>query len=590
MDVFRQLKAYYWPHRALLFVSIGALVCVTALGLVQPYLMRVLIDDIIMAGEFELAPTLALAIVGVVIVKASMQFLHGFAGGRLGNRVAYNLRNALYRKLQYLPFQYYDTARTGDLMSRLTGDLDAIRHFVGFGFAQLLNMFLMVGFGGAMLLSIHWQLTLVTLVSMPLLAIVALRFERAVHPGFRDIRLAMSRMTTAVQENIAGVRTVKSFAREPYEIGKFTELNGSWRDKQLRVASLWGRYFPVMEVLANVCVVILLVYGGSLVIREDMTLGKLVQFFSMVWYIIGPLWGLGFHINNYTQSKASGERVLEILNQPVQVKDAEDAIELDPAAVQGRVQFRNVTFRYPDKAPAILDFNLDAKPGSVIGLLGGTGSGKSTVVQLLMRAYDVKQGEILLDGVDIRNIRLESLRSLIAAVFQETFLFSASIRDNIAYGAPECTMDDIVRAAKLAKAHDFIMELPQGYDTVVGERGLGLSGGQKQRIAIARALVRNPRILILDDATSAVDMETERKIQENLREAMAGRTTFIIAHRIASLRHADEILVLDQGRIVQRGTHDELIAVPGPYRDMYDIQYADRPDIDPVGAERRVAK
>jgi len=590
LDVFRQLKAYYWPHRALLFVSIGALVCVTALGLVQPYLMRVLIDDIIMAGEFELAPTLALAIVGVVIVKASMQFLHGFAGGRLGNRVAYNLRNALYRKLQYLPFQYYDTARTGDLMSRLTGDLDAIRHFVGFGFAQLLNMFLMVGFGGAMLLSIHWQLTLVTLVSMPLLAIVALRFERAVHPGFRDIRLAMSRMTTAVQENIAGVRTVKSFAREPYEIGKFTELNGSWRDKQLRVASLWGRYFPVMEVLANVCVVILLVYGGSLVIREDMTLGKLVQFFSMVWYIIGPLWGLGFHINNYTQSKASGERVLEILNQPVQVKDAEDAIELDPAAVQGRVQFRNVTFRYPDKAPAILDFNLDAKPGSVIGLLGGTGSGKSTVVQLLMRAYDVKQGEILLDGVDIRNIRLESLRSLIAAVFQETFLFSASIRDNIAYGAPECTMDDIVRAAKLAKAHDFIMELPQGYDTVVGERGLGLSGGQKQRIAIARALVRNPRILILDDATSAVDMETERKIQENLREAMAGRTTFIIAHRIASLRHADEILVLDQGRIVQRGTHDELIAVPGPYRDMYDIQYADRPDIDPVGAERRVAK
>ena len=590
MDVFRQLKAYYWPHRTLLFVSIGALVCVTALGLVQPYLMRVLIDDIIMTGEFGLVPAVALTIVSVVIVKASMQYLHGFTGGRLGNRVAYNLRNALYRKLQYLSFQYYDTARTGDLMSRLTGDLEAIRNFVGFGFAQILNMFLMVGFGAAMLLSIHWQLTLVTLVSMPFLVVVALKFERVIHPGFREMRLSMSRLTTAVQENIAGVRTVKSFAREPYEVGKFTRFSDAWRENQLHIAFLWGRYFPVMEVLANICVVILLVYGGSLVIREEMTLGALVQFFSMVWYIIGPLWGLGFHINNYTQSKASGERVLEILNHHVHVKDAEDAIELDPGAVKGRVQFRNVTFHYPDKAPAIRDFNLDAKPGSVIGLLGGTGSGKSTVIQLLMRAYDVKQGVILLDGIDIRRIRLESLRSQIAPVFQETFLFSASIRDNIAYGAPDCTMDDIIRAAKLARAHDFIMELPLGYDTVVGERGLGLSGGQKQRIAIARALIRDPRILILDDATSAVDMETEREIQAGLKEAMAGRTTFIIAHRIASLRHADEILVLDQGRVVQRGTHDELIAVPGPYRDTYNIQYADRPDIEPAGAERRGAK
>ena len=590
MDVFRQLKAFYWPHRTLLFVSIGALVCVTALGLVQPYLMRVLIDDIIMDGKFGLVPAVALTVVGVVVVKASMQYLHGFTGGRLGNRVAYNLRNALYRKLQYLSFQYYDTAKTGDLMSRLTGDLEAIRHFVGFGFAQFLNMFLMVGFGGAMLLSIHWQLTLVTLVSMPLLVIVALKFQRVIHPGFRQMRLAMSRLTTAVQENITGVRTVKSFAREPHEVEKFTARNDEYRENQLNIAFLWGKYFPVMEILANVCVVILLVYGGSLVIRGELTLGALVQFFSMVWYIIGPLWGLGFHINGYTQSKASGERVLEILNQHVHVKDAENAIELDPAQVRGHVQFKRVTFHYPDKAPAIRDLDIDAKPGSVIGLLGGTGSGKSTVIQLLMRAYNVQQGRILLDGVDIRNIKIESLRSLIAPVFQETFLFSASIRDNIAYGMAEYTMDDIIRAAKLAQAHDFIMELPQGYETVVGERGLGLSGGQKQRIAIARALIKNPRILILDDATSAVDMETEHEIQAALREVMAGRTTFIIAHRISSLRHADEILVLDQGRVVQRGTHDELIAVPGLYRDTYEIQYADRPETGPAGTERRAAK
>jgi ATP-binding cassette subfamily B protein len=590
VDVFRQLKAYYWPHRWLLFISIGALVCVTALGLVQPYLMRVLIDDIVMDGRFGLVPAVALTILGVVIVKASMQYLHGFTGGRLGNRVAYNLRNALYRKLQALSFQYYDTAKTGDLMSRLTGDLEAIRNFVGFGFAQFLNMFLMISFGGAMLLSIHWQLTLVTLVSMPLLVIVAMKFQRVIHPGFREMRLAMSRLTTAVQENITGVRTVKSFAREPHEVEKFTVRNDDYRENQIHIAFLWGKYFPVMEILSNVCVVILLVYGGSLVIRGELTLGALVQFFSMVWYIIGPLWGLGFHINGYTQSKASGERVLEILNQHVHVKDEENAVELDPDKVRGHVQFQNVTFGYPDKSPAIRDLTIDAKPGSVIGLLGGTGSGKSTVIQLLMRAYNVKQGRILLDGVDIRNIKIESLRSLIAPVFQETFLFSASIRDNIAYGVSEYTMDDIIRAAKLAQAHDFIMELPQGYDTVVGERGLGLSGGQKQRIAIARALIKNPRILILDDATSAVDMETEHEIQLGFREVMAGRTTFIIAHRISSLRHADEIIVLDQGKVVQRGTHDELIAAPGLYRDTYNIQYADRPEGGTAGAERRVAK
>jgi len=417
-----------------------------------------------------------------------------------------------------------------------------------------------------------------------------MKFQRVIHPGFREMRLAMSRLTTAVQENITGVRTVKSFAREPHEVEKFTVRNDDYRENQIHIAFLWGKYFPVMEILSNVCVVILLVYGGSLVIRGELTLGALVQFFSMVWYIIGPLWGLGFHINGYTQSKASGERVLEILNQHVHVKDEENAVELDPDKVRGHVQFQNVTFGYPDKAPAIRDLTIDAKPGSVIGLLGGTGSGKSTVIQLLMRAYNVKQGRILLDGVDIRNIKIESLRSLIAPVFQETFLFSASIRDNIAYGVSEYTMDDIIRAAKLAQAHDFIMELPQGYDTVVGERGLGLSGGQKQRIAIARALIKNPRILILDDATSAVDMETEHEIQLGFREVMAGRTTFIIAHRISSLRHADEIIVLDQGKVVQRGTHDELIAAPGLYRDTYNIQYADRPEGGTAGAERRVAK
>ncbi|MFF3922015.1 ABC transporter ATP-binding protein [Paenibacillus lactis] len=575
MNVLRQLQGFFWEKRSYLFLSILCLAIATALGLVYPYLLQVLIDDAIKMENFGMVPQLALTVLGVVILKACMQFLHGFFGGRLGNYLAYSLRNACYEKLQFLSFRYYDTARTGDLMSRLTGDLEAIRMFIGFGFAQLLNLVLMVTFGSIMMFTISWKLTLITLVAMPFLVVAALKFESKIHPAFQEMRLALSSLTTAVQENITGVRTVKSFAREPHEVEKFSERNERYKTNQIFASSLWARYFPMMELFANISVVILLGVGGSLVINGSMSVGQLAAFFTLIWYIIGPLWGIGFHINNYTQSKASGERVLELLNQPIDVKDRENAVDLVPSEVKGHVEFNEVTFAYGNKMAAVKDINLNAPPGSVIGLLGGTGSGKSTIIQLLMHAYNVNQGTITLDGININDIKVRSLRSQIATVFQETFLFSSSIRNNIAYGMKDVSMEDIVRAAKLAKAHDFIMEMKDGYDTIVGERGMGLSGGQKQRIAIARALLKNPKILILDDATSAVDMETEHEIQSGFQEVMKGRTTFIIAHRISSLRHADEILVLDEGRVVQRGKHEELIAVPGPYQDVYKIQYAD---------------
>ncbi|KAA8786366.1 ATP-binding cassette, subfamily B [Paenibacillus polysaccharolyticus] len=575
MDVLRQLQTYFWEKRTYLLVSILFLALATALGLVYPNLLRILIDDVIVPRNFEDVPMLALTVLGVVILKAGMQFLHGFFGGRLGNYLAYRLRNACYEKLQFLSFRYYDTAKTGDLMSRLTGDLEAIRNFIGFGFAQILNMVLMVVFGAIMMMTMSWKLTLLTLVCIPLLAFVALRFESRIHPAFQEMRLALSSLTTAVQENITGVRTVKSFAREPYEVEKFSTRNERYKTNQIHAATLWSRYFPIMEILASVSVVLLLVIGGRMVIQQTLTLGQLVAFFSLIWYIIGPMWGLGFHINNYTQSKASGERVLELLNTPVDVQETEDPVIVETDQVKGHVTFESVTFAYGNKMPAVTDINFDAPPGSVIGFLGGTGSGKSTIIQLLMRAYNVNSGSIKLDGRNIKDMGIRSLRSQIASVFQETFLFSSSIRNNISYGLKNVTMEEIIRAAKLAKAHDFIMEFPEGYDTVVGERGMGLSGGQKQRIAIARALLKNPKILVLDDATSAVDMETEHEIQSGFQEVMRGRTTFIIAHRISSLRHADEILVLDEGRVVQRGKHTELIQVPGPYQDVYNIQYAD---------------
>ncbi|MFC4809435.1 ABC transporter ATP-binding protein [Paenibacillus sp. GCM10023250] len=577
MEVFRQLKPFYWVERKSLFASIIFMMFATALGLVYPNLLRVLIDDVIVPKNFTWVPGLSLAVVGVVFIKGSMSFLSGLFGGRLGNRVAFRLRNACYEKLQTLSFQYYDTAKTGDLMSRLTADLEAVRNFIGFGFTQMLNMFLMVIFGAAMMFSIHWQLTLITLCTMPFLAFTAMRFEKKIHPAFREMRQAMSNLTTSVQENITGVRTVKSFARESFEMEKFSDRSGLYKNNQIKASGLWGRYFPVMELLGSLCVVILLVAGGRLVINHSITLGQMVAFYSMLWYIIGPMWSIGFQINNYTQSKASGERLVGLLNEYIHVKDNDHPVDLDERTAQGRVEFRNVTFNYADKSPALTNVDIDAKPGMVIGLLGATGAGKSTIIQLLMRAYNVKTGQILIDGIDIRDLSLESLRRQIAIVFQETFLFSCSIRDNIAYGIENVTMEQIVHAAKLSKAHDFIMELPDGYDTIVGERGMGLSGGQKQRIAIARALIKNPRILVLDDATSAVDMETEHEIQAGFKEVMAGRTTFVIAHRISSLRHADEIIVLEEGHVAQRGTHDQLVNVPGRYRDTYDIQYADRP-------------
>lgn len=584
MEVFRQLKPFYWVERKFIFASILCLASATALGLVYPNLLRYLIDDVIKPSNWGPVPMLSLLVVCVVSLKGFMNFLSGFFGGRLGNRVAFRMRNASYAKLQELSFPYYDTAKTGDLMSRLTADLEAIRQFIGFGFAQLLNMFLMILFGGAMMLSIDWQLTLITLAAIPFLVITALRFEKNIHPAFREMRQALSHMTTAVQENITGVRTVKSFARESHEVEKFSVRSAAYQSNQVGAATIWAKYFPIMELLANLSVVILLIAGGFRVIDEALTLGELVAFFSMIWYIIGPMWGIGFHINNYTQFKASGERVLELLNQYVHIKSVPDAVVLDKEHVRGHVRFENVTFNYADKEPALTDISFNAPPGTVIGLLGGTGSGKSTIIQLLMHAYSVKQGKITVDGIDIRNLDVHSLRSQIATVFQETFLFSASIRDNIAYANKNATQEEIERAARLAKAHDFIMELPLGYDTLVGERGMGLSGGQKQRIAIARALLCNPHILVLDDATSAVDMETEHEIQAGFKELMKGRTTFIIAHRISSLKDADEILVLDNGHIVQRGKHHALVRQKGPYQEVYNIQYADRPQHDGDGS------
>ncbi|GAE30055.1 ABC transporter ATP-binding protein [Alkalihalobacillus hemicellulosilyticus] len=578
MDTFKRLKEFYWPFKSLFAWSLLALVVVTVMTVLYPMILAFTIDEAIENGRFELIPYLALTIMGTMIIKGGAVYVHQYLGDLFGIKAVRKLRDTLYEKLQFLPFRYYDNAKTGDLMSRLTADVEAFRFFLSFGCAQLLNIILLVGFSMSVMFYYSVPLTLVSMITIPFLAISVAKFDKRVHPGFRGIRKSLARLNTKVQENVSGMNTVKALSQEDEEITRFSQSNEDYRKKHIDLAKIWGRYFPLMEFLGNISAVILLAYGGYLTIQGSLQVGQLIAFFSLVWFIIGPIMQLGFIVNMFSQSKASGERLIEVLDESVRRDDAKKPVLQRKDDFVGEVIFNNVSLTYGAKQQqALKNISFEATKGKTIGLVGATGSGKSSIIQLITRFYERSSGDILIDGRSIDDYTLKELREQIGAVLQETFLFSSTIRDNIAYGRPNATMADIIDAAKRADAHEFIAELPDGYDTVLGERGLGLSGGQKQRIAIARSIIMDPRILILDDATSAVDMQTETKIQRAFQEVMKGRTTFVIAHRISSVKHADEILVLDQGEIIERGTHEELLRnTNGQYRRIYDIQNQDQ--------------
>ncbi len=551
------------------------LLLVTAITVVYPIILQLTIDEVVLKGKYNWIPYLALGFIALMAVKGIATYINQYTGDLFGITTVYKMRNSLYEKLQYLPFKYYDNAKTGDLMSRLTADVEGFRFFLSFGFAELVRFVLLIAISFSVMFYYSVPLTLVTLATLPFLAVVVYKFDRAVHPAFRGIRKSFGQLNTKVQESISGINTVKSLSRENFEIGKFNNSNGDYKQQNIHTSGIWAKYFPLMELLGNISVVLLLAFGGYLVMDGSLKPGELVAFYSLVWYIIWPIVNLGFVVNLFSQAKASGERLLEVLEADNEIVNLLTSNK--PERFSGEVEFKNVTLRYEAESKAALyDISFHATPGSVIGLIGSTGSGKTSITQLITRFYEPSTGEVFINGKPVNQYSLHSLRSSIGLVLQESFLFSTTIKENISYGCPEATMDQIVDAAKRAQAHDFIMELPRGYETVLGERGMGLSGGQKQRIAIARAICVNPSILILDDATSAVDMETELNIQKALREVMKGRTTFIIAHRISSLKHADEILVLENGRIVERGIHDALIENNGPYQRIYAIQYKDQ--------------
>jgi ATP-binding cassette, subfamily B, multidrug efflux pump len=583
MDTFKKLKDFYWPYKSQFLISMIFLIFVTGITVVYPIILQITIDDVILKGDYQWIPYLAFGFIGIMALKGIGTFIQQYFGDLFGITSVYRLRNELYQKLQFLPFSYYDNAKTGDLMSRLTADVEAFRFFLSFGFSELLRFFLLVSVSFCVMFYYSPSLTFITLATLPFLAISVFKFDKAVHPAFRGIRKSFGKLNTNVQENISGINTVKSLSREEFQNGKFNRSNGDYKDKYLFTSDIWAKYFPLMEFLGNVSVILLLGYGGYLVMNGNLAPGELVAFYSLVWYIIWPIMNLGFTINQFSQSKASGERLLEILEVDEKIKDGEHAVEA--TRMKGEVRFEDVSFHYNDldEDAALESITFNAPPGRIVGLIGGTGSGKSSVIQLLTRFYEPQEGRITIDGMDIRDYSIKSLRQNIGVVLQESFLFSSTIRSNIAYGRPEASQEDVEKAAKLAQAHDFIMTLPDGYETKLGERGLGLSGGQKQRIAIARAICLDPSILVLDDATSAVDMETEFRIQKALKNVMSDRTTFIIAHRISSLKHADEILVLENGRVAERGRHEDLLANNGPYQRIYDIQYKDQKKILQAG-------
>lgn len=575
MESLKKLKDFYWPYKKMFLWSIASMLLMTAITVVYPIILQMTIDEVILGGKYGLVIWISLGFISVMAAKGAATFFHQYLGDMFGIRSVYRLRKELYAKLQRLPFKYYDSAKTGDLMSRLTADVEGIRFFLSFGFAEAIRFILLVTFSLSVMFSYSVPLTLVTIASLPFLGAAVYRFDKKVHPAFRNIRKSFARLNTKVQENISGMNTVKSLSKEDFEIQNFTHSNDHFRTKNLNASFIMSKFFPLMEFIGNICLVALLSFGGWLVMQNSLKPGELVAFFSLVNYLMWPIMNLGYVINLFSQAKASGERLLEILDAEEEITDTEQAVK--SGRLNGDVAFSDVSLQYTkENAEALHGVSFQAERGKTIGLIGATGSGKSSIIQLLSRFYEPTSGRITIDGKPLEHYSLKMLRSNIGVVPQESFLFSSTIRSNISYGKPDASMDEIIESAKRAQAHDFIMELPNQYDTMLGERGLGLSGGQKQRIAIARAICMNPGILILDDSTSAVDMETEHRIQLALREVMRDRTTFIIAHRISSLKHADEILVLDKGVVKERGTHEQLMEANGLYKRIFDLQYKDQ--------------
>ena len=554
-------------------VVVGTLLLVTSslLIIINPLLSGKIVDDVLNKGQHQLLIPLLLLMMGITLVRTILRYAYQIIFERVGQNTVFGIREDLFKKLQELDFDFFNHTRVGDIMARMTGDIEAIRHFVCWVIYNIVECIFWFISALVVMSVISWPLTLCTVAVTPFIFILTRKMSNEAHPVFLEIRESFSRLNSMVEENISGNRVVKAFSREAFEIEKFNERNEDYKKQNMASAKVSKKFLPWLDGLAGGLTLITLVVGGFLVIKGQLTIGDLVAFNGFLWMLNIPMRMSGWLINDTLRFSASCVKIRDML-------DTESSIPVEIATeevkIEGYIEFKDVSFHFSDDptSPVLENISFSARPGQTIGILGETGSGKTTLVNLIARFYDPTSGQILIDGIDAKDWPIRSLREHIAMVMQDVFLFSSTIEDNIAYGNPYAGEEFIRQVAEIADANAFIEGMPQGYNTIVGERGVGLSGGQKQRISLARALAKNPAVLILDDTTSAVDMETESKIQNELGKITHNKTTFIIAHRISSVREADLILVLDHGRVLEQGTHSELVANQGEYYSIYQKQ------------------
>ncbi|GAC1567930.1 MAG: ABC transporter ATP-binding protein [Ktedonobacteraceae bacterium] len=576
--------------------ALGAIVCLglsTGFALVVPWLLALVINTGLQHGQFS---TLLLA-TGAILVSSSLRGLFAYGQGYLSqavsNLVAYDLRNTLYDHLQTLSFSFHDDSETGQLMSRLTVDIEAVRNFIPLGLLRVLLALVYFSAISVILFRLDWRLALVTMLCVPVLTLLSVQVSRRLRPLWLNVQNETGALGTIMQENLSGMRVVKAFAREDFAIATYDAKNRQLRELNMSAMRLSAWNQPLMVLILNAITVLIVWVGGIAIIGHQLSLGVLVAVTQYILLLATPVRSFGYMVTWFLRGLSGGIRIFSILDTPPAIADAPGAVTLKQ--VEGHVRYEHVSFDYGNGREVLHDITVDAQPGQLIAILGATGSGKSSILHLLPRFYDVSQGRVSIDGKDVRDVTLSSLRRSVGLVLQDIFLFNATLRDNIAYGVKGATDEQIIAAAKAARIHDFALTLPDGYDTWVGERGVTLSGGQKQRVAIARTLLLNPRILILDDSTSSVDMETEYLIQQALDTVMQGRTSFVVASRLRTIKHADQILVLDQGRIVERGTHQALLARDGAYTQLYDLQlreqeeFEERMMVSTLGTEGRQA-
>lgn len=570
MHSLRWVWGYLYKYWKRLCLGLFLALIVSSLSMVNPYFAGRIIDKVIMEGQNNLLWTFLGIMIISTLIRTIVRYSYQIVFEGLSQNVIFKMREHMYDRLHQLDFSYYDQTKTGDIMAKMTGDLEAVRHFTAWTIYMIFENAAILVFAIGFMFYIHPPLAGILLVVTPVIGYFAYRLTEDVKPTFTEIRNQFAKLNSVVQESISGNRVVKAFAKENYEIKKFSIENDCFKEKNLQSSKIWEKYLPILDSFGGVLTVLMIFAGGVMVIQGSLSFGELVMFNSLIWAISNPMKMAGWLLNDIQRFIASAEKVEDLLKTESKIINIHQPVSAP--SIQGLVEFKDVSFSYGEEE-VLKDIHFSVQPGETIGIIGPTGAGKSSLVNLISRFYDVDAGEVMVDGINVKRWDIQQLRNEMATVMQDIFLFSDTIEGNIAYGDPHASFESVQKAAKMADAHDFITKLPEGYDTIVGERGVGLSGGQRQRIALARALLKDPAILILDDTTSSLDMETEHRIQTTLKSLQKRKTNFIIAHRISSVREADIILVMHSGRIIERGTHKELLKRKGYYFDVYKNQY-----------------